>query len=82
MMKHLTLVFSVMALAALSSCKKERDCKCEFTMTNTSNGSSVSTTSTTTSGKLSRRDAKTWCESYESDYTLNGYSYENSCELD
>lgn len=55
-MKKLALLAVVAFAFGATSCKKEYTCECTVTV------GGVSTTSSTTSGKLSKSDAETWCE--------------------
>lgn len=66
-MKKITLLAAVIVVASFASCKKIRTCKCTWT-----DGSSISVNSDV---KLSKKDAKTWCEGS----TSGGSGY--TCEL-
>ena len=61
-MKKISLFAVVLIATSFASCKKNWNCVC----TNNSNG----TTETYVSAKLSKKDAKTWCETGNS----SGYS--------
>ena len=71
-MKKITLLAAVIVVASFASCKKVRTCKCTWT---DYNGASY-TESYVSGVKLSKKDAKTWCEG-----TSSGYS-STSCTLE
>ncbi|MES2567934.1 MAG: hypothetical protein V4565_13760 [Bacteroidota bacterium] len=64
-MKKITLLAAVIVVASFASCKKIRTCKCTY------GGQSITVDSDV---KLSKKDAKTWCEG-----STSGSGY--SCEL-
>ncbi len=63
------LLTAIVAVAALSSCQKERDCTCTFDFLG------ATTSTTTTVPKASKSDQKAACEALN---TTSGYT----CELD
>lgn len=62
-MKKITLLAAVIIAASFASCKKEYTCEC----TTTINGATY--TASGTSGKMKKKDAKTWCENGNDSYT-------------
>jgi hypothetical protein len=72
-MKKITLLAAVIVMASLPSCRKIRSCKCTFTYYGM-----TETQTHTSSSKLSKKDAKTWCEGN----TYSGsYGEQMTCEL-
>lgn len=67
-MKKITLLAAVILVASFASCKKIRTCKCTYN----DGAGNTSTYTATSTVKLSKKDAKTWCEG----------SSTNSCTLE
>lgn len=66
-MKKLVLAIAALGLISLTSCKKEYTCSCSI----------LGTTTEAKSGKVKKADAKTWCETADTQAKIVG----GSCSL-
>lgn len=72
-MKKLVLAIAAIGFITMTSCKKEYTCACTVTVAGTS-----TTTEAKSGTKLSKADAKTWCEKGT---TSSGTGYSVSCKI-
>jgi hypothetical protein len=61
-MKKNLLLMTVIAAAALSSCKKDRDCECTTTVTDRKGNTTTYQPETITYVKMKKSDAKSLCQ--------------------
>lgn len=61
---------------AFTSCKKEWTCECTST-----GGGTTTTASDKSATKLSKKDAKAWCESSNGTTSIAGVSFTIDCKL-
>lgn len=83
-MKKTLILLSVVALSALTSCKKDRVCSCTQTSTApTVAGYSSTSTSEFTMTKVSKGSAKDACVKTTHDFISGGVTYTstNDCKL-
>lgn len=83
-MKNVTLIAACLIVLSTSSCKKDRDCVCTRTTTNTSGNVNTDVSQTTTLAKIKKRDAKSLCQkTTEVNVNSNGQtsSTVNDCKL-
>lgn len=83
-MKKTLLLLSVVALSALTSCKKDRVCACTYTTTAPSTpGVSTTSTSEFTMTKISKGAAKNACVKTTEDNISGGVTYTDTkdCKL-
>ncbi len=76
-MKKIILVVAV-AVLALASCKKDRNCTCTETASGLISGSNVSDTTFT---KVSKNEAETKCTALDENFSVTGQSYSKTCTL-
>lgn len=74
------IIFSMVLTAfAVVSCKKDYICGC--TTTTTSGSGTVTGSGDTTFTDITKSDAETKCNSFESSGSFGGYSWDTDCEL-
>ena len=77
-MKKITLIAIALTAFSITSCKKDRACKCTYT-----NSQGNVTTEELTYTKIKKSDAKDACSNYTSTNTSgnNTSTYKQECEL-
>lgn len=78
MKKGLTIV-AALALLAVVSCSKDRTCTC--TTTTTVLGQSTTATADTVLTDMTKADAKTTCDGFDSTGDILGVQWDSQCEL-
>ena len=78
-MKKGLMIFAALAFLAVVSCSKDRTCSC--TTTTSFGGATSTVTADTTLANMSKGDAKTTCESFESSGDIFGTTWDTQCEL-
>lgn len=74
-MKKVSLFIAVVAITAIfSSCKKDYTCECTSTYGGISTSASVT-------AKMTKKDAKEWCEGYNVSSTVGGVTSSTTCKL-
>ncbi|MCC6182911.1 MAG: hypothetical protein IT237_13870 [Bacteroidia bacterium] len=80
-MKKLTIILSVVAVAALTSCKKDRVCECTYTSNAPSGPVTTTNVDKITYSKVSKGTAKKACVTTETTYTGATYVSTADCKL-
>lgn len=84
-MKKILLIAACLGLVTLTSCKKDRLCKCTVTYTSPSGNTTTDLDQNTTYTDIKKSDAKTRCQNYTTTYVSQSggtSTTKGECKLD
>lgn len=79
-MKKTFILAAAVAMIAMTSCKKDYTCACEYVQTD-ADGNVIGEGSTENTANMKKSDAEEWCDNQESTVESGGATAKTTCEL-